>query len=79
MLMDHQGHDSSTKEKKHRLGILTGNIKKGAVVRNRPLFQASTETTTDPHRYNQVPPLFDYKQQKWEKHRKTNEKMQILT
>jgi len=28
MLIDHQGYDSSTKEKKHRIGILTGNIKK---------------------------------------------------
>jgi hypothetical protein len=70
MLIDHQGYDSSTKEKKHRIGILTGNIKKGTVVRNIHLFlfQASTKTTPDPHVHtviwNQVPPLFDYKQQK---------------
>lgn len=44
-------YDRSTKEKKHRIGILTGNIKKGTVVRNLHFFQASTETTPDPHRY----------------------------
>jgi len=70
MLIHHQGYDSSTKEKKHRIGILTGNIKKEQLYETSTffLFQASTKTTPDPHGdtviWNQVPPLFDYKQQK---------------